>query len=285
MKRGPIVLENFEPSAGSLKSIPINLATNEGKRSADVMIYEPIGGGIFGDGLDAKRFAQQLDDLGEVDEIHVHINSPGGRIGDGLAMYNTLIQHPADIKVTIEGIAASSASWVAQAASPGMLNMCENAIMMIHCAQDLTAGDKREHAKTAQVLEKLDDTIARTYAARSGRRPATFLSMMEDETWMSAEEAVENKLADAVQPAKKVENCFDLAMLNRYHPPADLAQRLAAAGGGSGATTAEPLDRSSPPPASSAEADDDAAENAHQRAVAVRRRLLDVDADLYEING
>ena len=254
-----------------LKPIPIS-ATNQGdKKTADVMLYGPIGD-MFDGGLDARAFAQQLNDLGEVDEIHVHINSPGGRIADGLAMYNTLVQHPANVKVTVEGVAASSASWVAQAASPGQLAMCEKAIMMIHCAQDLTIGDHREHDKAADVLRKLDATIAGTYAARSGRRPASFLSMMEDETWLSAAEAVENKLADSVLPPTKPENRWDLGMLNRYRrTPADLADRLAG-------RVASPVTTQTDA-AADKKADDDRVAADHQRAVAVRRRLLELDDD------
>jgi len=89
-----------------------------GSRRAEVLIHEAIGEDWFGNGLTSKRFVQELNDLGEVDEILVRINSPGGAVFDGVAIYNALKEHPARIDVLVEGLAASIASVIARKASP-----------------------------------------------------------------------------------------------------------------------------------------------------------------------
>ncbi len=115
-------------------------ARNAEKRTAEMLIYEPIGGDGWGGGLTAKAFKDNLDSFGDLDEIDVRINSPGGEVSEGVAIYNTLVNHPAKINVFIDGIAASAASFVAQAASPGRLSMAENALFMIHNASGMTWG-------------------------------------------------------------------------------------------------------------------------------------------------
>ncbi|MFO7278684.1 MAG: ATP-dependent Clp protease proteolytic subunit, partial [Pseudomonadota bacterium] len=74
-----------------------------GSRRAEVLIHEAIGEDWFGNGLTSKRFVEELNDLGEVDEILVRINSPGGAVFDGVAIYNALKEHPARIDVLVEG--------------------------------------------------------------------------------------------------------------------------------------------------------------------------------------
>lgn len=210
-----------------LSPIPIKPHNEADKKSAEVLIYESIGDDGWGGGLDAKTFADNLKALGSLDEITVRINSPGGSAWDGMAIFNTLVANQAKVVVCIDGIAASAASFIAQAASPGELHMAENALMMIHLASGMTWGNYKEHDKTSEILQQHDKAIAQTYARRSGRKQDSFLNLMEDETWMTAQEAVDHKLADDITPAKKVDNCFDLKLLNRFkHTPEDIAKRL-----------------------------------------------------------
>jgi len=189
---------------------------------SEILIYETIGEDWFGGGLTGKRFLDELKALGEIDELTVRINSPGGSVFDGDAIYNALVRHPARIVAEIDGLAASAASYIAMAADE--IRMAENAMMMIHNAHGVTVGDRRDHAKMQDLLLKLDGTIANTYAKRTGRRSETFARMMDEETWFTADEAIENKLADSILPAKKVAARFDPKVLSNFKHAPDLSR-------------------------------------------------------------
>ena len=183
-----------------MKSIPLKI-TNEapGQRMAEVFIYDTIGEDFFG-GLSSKNFADQLQALGSLDTIIVRINSPGGSVFDGNAIYNVLKNHPARVVVEIEGLAASAASYIAMAGDE--INADENAFLMIHQAQGFAMGPESEMRKMADTLDKMDGQIAKTYADRTNRKPDTFMRMMRDETWFTADEARAQRLVDSVRPNK-----------------------------------------------------------------------------------
>lgn len=194
---------------------------------AEILIYSPIG---ESDGeedcITAHDFADNLRALGKVNSITVRMNCPGGDVFDGLSIYNALRDHPASVTVCVDGLAASAASFVAQAASPGKLYMARNSVMMIHSASGATMGNASDHRRTAAILDKLDQTIAGTYAKRSGRRTDTFLTMMAAETWMTADEAVGHKLADKITPAVNASACAGVGLLQRYkNIPGSIAAR------------------------------------------------------------
>ncbi|EMW05741.1 clp protease family protein [Escherichia coli 2850750] len=106
--------------------------------AADISIYEEIGG--FG--VTAKQFAEDLKALGDVSHINLRIHSPGGDVFEGIAIYNLLRNHPADITVYIDGVAASMASGVAMAGD--RVVMPENAMMMIHYPSHYLMGTHEE---------------------------------------------------------------------------------------------------------------------------------------------
>lgn len=169
---------------------------NQAAGPTQVMIYDEIG--FFG--VSAADFNGQLDSIdGPVD---VYINSPGGEIFDGISIYNQLLRH-ADVSVYIDGIAASAASFIAMAASPGKLGMARTAKMMIHNGQAFAAGDAAELRKMAAVLDAETANIASIYADRTGRPASDFLAMMDTETWLSATEACAEGLADYVYDPRK----------------------------------------------------------------------------------
>ncbi len=156
-----------------------------------VMIYDEIG--FFG--VSAADFNAQL---GAIDgPVDLYINSPGGEIFDGISIYNQLLRCQ-DVSVFIDGIAASAASFIAQAASPGRLGMAKNAKMMIHNGQAFAAGDAAELRKMAEILDAETQNIASIYADRSGRPVEDFLAMMGEETWLAAPDACAEGLADYV---------------------------------------------------------------------------------------
>lgn len=168
---------------------------NANGKKAEVFIYEDIGEGWFG-GLSAKRFADDIKALGKVDEIKVMINSNGGSVFEGVAIYNTLVKNQARIVVEIDGIAASIASVIAMAGDE--VRMAENAFMMIHDPWIVTGGTADELRDTADTMDKVRDTLLNTYMKRSSAEEQTISEMMSAETWLTATEAHDIGLVDSI---------------------------------------------------------------------------------------
>ena len=175
-------------------------------QSADISIFDEIG--FFG--VNAKQF---IGDLKAIDAktIKLAINSPGGSVFDALAMYNALRQHPANVEVTVLGVAASAASLVAMAGDT--IVMPENAFMMIHNPLNFAYGNADELREMADVLDKIGASLVATYANRTGLPEAEIKALLDAETWLNAEEAVLKGFADELQPALKVAASFDMERL------------------------------------------------------------------------
>jgi ATP-dependent Clp endopeptidase proteolytic subunit ClpP len=186
----------------------------------EIWIYDEIGADIFGDGLSAKSFVKDLSKV-KADAISLHINSPGGDVFEGQAIYNALRRHPAHVTSYVDGVAASIASVVALAADEVV--MASNAMFMIHepwAAVIGTAGDMRS---TADVLEKIRGSLVEIYAERSSRDPEAIAEAMAAETWLSAEEASDWGFADVVGDELKVAARFDWNALGYRKVPDILA--------------------------------------------------------------
>lgn len=191
---------------------------HEDDDTAVVYLYDAIG--WFA--INAGDFVPEIAAL-KVSRIRLHINSPGGDVFDAVAIYTALKDHPAEVETRIDGIAASAASFIAQAGD--RIVMARHATMMIHDPWGITIGDAASHRKQADVLDKLGDNIARIYAGRAGGSVREWRDRMLDENWYDDHEAVEAGLADEVAGTKEaVENRFDLSMYQnvpeRYREPA-----------------------------------------------------------------
>jgi len=204
------------PKEGQRRSTLALLEATDGQpKVATLRIYDPIDswGGDWG--VSAKEVAQALDEIGPVDEIHLHLNSPGGEVFEGIAIVNTLRNHPAKIVSIVDGIAASAASFIACASDE--LVMGQNSQLMIHDAWGVCVGNAGDMTAMAEVLGKLSDNIASIYAAKSGENVAAWRAAMQTESWYTAEEAVTAGLADRVdaaitEPDEKPQNTFDLSV-------------------------------------------------------------------------
>ena len=165
---------------------------------------------IGGFGVSAKSF---LNDMRAVkgDTINLSINSPGGDVFAGVAIYNALRGSGKKVNVKVLGIAASAASLIAMAGDE--IEMPENAMMMIHNPWSFAMGDADELRATADVLDKIGNSLVGTYAARTGKDEAEIKALLDAETWMSAQEAVEMGFATKVTPALQVRASFDLDRL------------------------------------------------------------------------
>jgi ATP-dependent Clp protease, protease subunit len=177
--------------------------------NAEIWIYEEIGAGWFG-GLSAKQFADDIKALGKLDTITVRINSPGGDVFDGVAIYNILKQNPARVVVNIDGLAASIASVIAMAGDE--ITMAENAMMMIHEAWTMAVGNAGDFRETADRLEKVNGVIRDTYARQTGDKapPETIAELMTAETWMTAQEAMDYGLVHSLSDSMDMAAHFDL---------------------------------------------------------------------------
>lgn len=156
---------------------------------ADVFLYDEIGG--FG--VNARDFISQIRASG-AKKINLRINSPGGSVFDGLAIYNFLKEQ--DVTVQVDGLAASIASVIAMAGKE--VRIAGNGFLMIHNPWGGAMGDSEEMRQTADLLDKIRDSLVGTYAKKTGKDAETIKRWMDEETWFSAEEAKENGFVDTI---------------------------------------------------------------------------------------
>lgn len=158
---------------------------------AEVFLYDEISWW----GVTADDFVAQLREV-TAGEIVLHVNSPGGDVFDGLAIYNSIKAHPATVTAKIEGLAASAASFIVMAADT--VEIARNAQMMIHNAQGMVMGDDAEMRKTADLLAAQNANIADIYRQRAGGTQKSWLDAMAAESWYIGSKAVDAGLADKV---------------------------------------------------------------------------------------
>lgn len=159
---------------------------------ADVLIYDYIGWG----GVTAADFAKELQAI-KAKTINVRVNSPGGDVFDGLAIYNSLKAHGAQVHVRVDGVAASIASIIAMAGQS--ITMGESAFFMVHHPWAFAIGNAADMREMAATLDKIGESLASIYASRTKATKEQVLAWMDAETWFNAEEAKAAGLADAVQ--------------------------------------------------------------------------------------
>lgn len=146
--------------------------------------------------IEAMDVIRALDQITE-NKILVRINSPGGDVMDGNAIFNALRDHHAKVETRVEGLAASIASVIALAGDKVVMQ--ENAFMMIHNSWTFAMGGAADLEHTAAVLRKIDDNLIATYKAKTGLSAEELSAMTDAETWMTADEAVDFGFADEVK--------------------------------------------------------------------------------------
>lgn len=192
--------ENRSPSAvPQEKALEVRNATGD---EAEILLYEEIGYW----GVTAKAFAAQLKAI-TAPSIVLRINSPGGDVFDGYAMYNALLAHPATITTKVDGLAASAASYVALAGDT--VEMGETSLMMIHCAWGFSIGNADDMRNYASTLDKIDNQIAAVYAKKTGKGADEILALMQAETWLDPTEAKDLGLIDAIGGASDAAGMSD----------------------------------------------------------------------------
>lgn len=188
---------------------------------AEIYLYGDVGDSWFG-GVTAKQFADDLKAAGKVDTIHLHINSPGGDVFDGLTIYRLLVDHKAKVIVHIDGLAASIASVIAMAGSE--IHISESGFLMIHNAWGLAIGNADEMRTMANLLDKTTASIRDVYVARTGKSATEIENWMTAETWFGATEAVDAGFCTDVADNMKLAARIDpLKHKGIRHAPAALA--------------------------------------------------------------
>jgi ATP-dependent Clp endopeptidase proteolytic subunit ClpP len=160
---------------------------------AKVLLYGAVG---QKDELDARSVVKRLSAYADNEPMEIRINSAGGSVFDGMAIYNTLRGREANVRVHVDGLAASIASVIAMAGKE--IVMEPGSMMMIHNPWNITIGDADDHRNSAELLDKVRDSLVAAYERRTGLSRAELTTLMDQETWMSAEEAVAFGFADRV---------------------------------------------------------------------------------------
>lgn len=174
-----------------------------------IYIYDEIG---FW-GVNSKDFVKDLNANG-AKTIHLRFNSPGGAVFDGTSMANAIRGHKSHIIAHIDGVAASIASIVAIAADEVV--MADNAFFMIHEPWSMVMGYAEDMRKEADLLDKVAGPIIKAYMNKTGKDENEIKALMEDETWMNAEEALIMGFIDRIDEDEQNEKAkitdFDLSI-------------------------------------------------------------------------
>lgn len=210
------------PSAKSALRVQ-NAATED----AELYIYGEIG---FW-GITAQDVAGALQGI-TASTLHVRINSPGGDVFDGVAIYNLLLRFSGRVVVHVDGVAASAASIIALAGEEVL--MAEASWAMIHRAWACACGPSGEMRRVAELLDKVDANLAGIYSRQMEITPEAAIAMMDAETWLTAAEAVAQGFADALEERPAVEAAFDFSLFK------NTPDRLAAARGSARGSASKP---------------------------------------------
>lgn len=191
-----------------------NLAGESGNkdnpRRAEIAIMEQIGEDWWtGQGITAGPFMRAIDALGELDEILLRINSPGGDVMDGLTIANYLFQHPARVTVRVEGQAASIASVIMMAGDERIMGLGTS--VFVHDPITGVIGDADDMRKIADELDKIRDGIIDVYQSRVNLSREELITLMKDDTRMTADEAIAWGFATGKDSELKAAACADLA--------------------------------------------------------------------------
>lgn len=177
---------------------------------ADIFIYDEIGYW----GVTARQFVNDLKALGDITHINLHINSPGGDVFDGIAIFNALKHHGAAITVHIDGLAASMASVIAMVGNPVI--MPENTMMMIHKPWGFAGGDANDMRDYADLLDKVESVLIPAYAQKTGKTTEEIAALLEDETWMDGAECLALGFADQVTPSLQAMACIHSKRIEEF---------------------------------------------------------------------
>ena len=151
----------------------------------------------FGGGITTDVIKRALDEHPDAKSVRVVIDSPGGSVFDGIGILNALRRHPAKVTTEVIGLAASAASVIFMAGDHRVMNLGTE--LMIHQASGGTWGTADDHESTAKALRSIDSSLVDIYESRTGLDAKAIKKLVDDETWLTAKQAVEQGWADFLQ--------------------------------------------------------------------------------------
>lgn len=177
----------------------MNKIQQSANNTADIYIYGDIYDSWWSDESNsAICLKDKLLELGDISEINLHINSLGGDVFEGIAMFNLLKQHKATVKVYIDGIAASIASVIAMAGDE--IYMPKNSMMMIHNCWTSECGNAKELRKTADDLDKIMEASIESYLSKVKIDKKELVELLDSETWLTAKECLDKGFCSKILP-------------------------------------------------------------------------------------
>lgn len=181
----------------------VRAAAVESDDDRSISVYDVIGYDYWtGEGVTAKRIAGALRSLGK-GPVTVNVNSPGGDMFEGLAIYNLLREHDGEVTVKVLGLAASAASIIAMAGDT--VQIARAGFLMIHNAWVVAMGNRNDLREYADTLEPFDRAMADIYAARTGEDRDAMAKLMDAESWIGGSDAIDQGFADELLPSDQVE--------------------------------------------------------------------------------
>lgn len=171
-----------------------------------ISVFDVIGADWYGDGVTASRIAAALRSIGGAD-VTVNINSPGGDMFEGLAIYNLLREYEGKVTVKVLGLAASAASIIAMAGDE--IQIGRGAFLMIHNCWVYAMGNRHDLQQIAADMVPFDKAMNDIYGARTGLDAATIDAMMDAETYIGGSDAVEKGFADRLLAADEISDGDD----------------------------------------------------------------------------
>lgn len=183
-------------------------------KSIEVDIFDEIGGwGIY-----AKDFKDEVNNLiseNNPSEVFININSPGGSVFEGIAIHNYLKSLPIEVTAKIDGLAASIATIISLGADN--IVMGEGSFFMIHNPSGGLMGEADDFRKQADVLDKIKDTLVTIYTSKSNLSSEKIAELMDNETWLTAQEALEFGFVDSIAEGLKAVACVGEKFKNEFN--------------------------------------------------------------------
>lgn len=192
---------------------------------ATIWIYDAIGEMFGPDAVTAKGVRDRLQSLRGIDRLTVRINSPGGMVDDAVAIHTLLAEYGADKTVKVDGVAASAASVVAMVGN--RIEMATGSMLMVHNPWTVAMGDGNELRKAAEVADKYRESLVAIYGKRTGHSADDIRVAMDAETWLTADEAVAGKWADATAEETAIAAHIDPELFVYKRMPAAFTKKAA----------------------------------------------------------
>lgn len=205
-------LKNLLATNPARERMPVNLVQNAAE--ATIYVYDVIDADW---GVGSQEVIAAINSAKDAKVLNIRINSPGGDVFEGRAIMEAIKRFDGKTVAHIDSLAASAATSIALSADEVV--MADGALFMIHNASGMVWGDKHDMRNTADLLEKVEGSIVNDYTTKTGKDSAAIVAMMDAETWMTAQEALDNKFVDSVVKPGKAKNTWNLSAFDKVPAP------------------------------------------------------------------